>query len=76
MSARIDIDGVAEVPEGDEKIYDKYLGFQKVVKEVQNQIEKISQIQFCFIKSIVVSLNVLQWAVACLICSLLGRQVK
>ena len=60
MSARIDIDGVAEVPEGDEKIYDKYWGFQKVVKEVQNQIEKISQIQFGFRKSIVVSLNVLQ----------------
>ena len=41
----IDIDGVAEVPEGDEKIYDKYFGFQKVIKEVQNQIEKISQTQ-------------------------------
>ena len=45
MSARIDIDGVAEVLEGDEKIYDKYFDFQKVVKEVQNQIEKISQTQ-------------------------------
>lgn len=41
----IDIDGIAEAPEGDEKIYDKYFGFQKVVKEVQNQIEKISQTQ-------------------------------
>lgn len=41
----IDIDGVGEVPEGDEKIYDKYFGFQKVIKKVQNQIEKISQIQ-------------------------------
>ncbi len=41
----IDMDGVGEVPEGDEKIYDKYFGFQKVVKKVQNQIEKISQTQ-------------------------------
>ena len=41
----IDMDGVAEVPKGDEKIYDKYFGFQKVVKKVQNQIEKISQTQ-------------------------------
>ena len=41
----IDIDGVGEVPEGDEKIYDKYFGFQKVIKKVQNQIEKISQTQ-------------------------------
>ena len=42
---RIDMDGVGEVPEGDVKIYDKYFGFQKVVKKVQNQIEKISQTQ-------------------------------
>lgn len=41
----IDMDGVGEVPEGDVKIYDKYFGFQKVVKKVQNQIEKISQTQ-------------------------------
>ena len=41
----IDMDGVAEVPKRDEKIYDKYFGFQKVVKKVQNQIEKISQTQ-------------------------------
>ena len=47
----IDIDGVIEAPEGDEKIYDKYFGFQKVVKEVQNQIEKISQTQTVVIMS-------------------------
>lgn len=41
----IDMDGVGEVPEGDVKIYDKYFSFQKVVKKVQNQIEKISQTQ-------------------------------
>ena len=41
----IDVTGIVEMPEGDEKIYDKYCGFQRIVKEVQNQIEKISQDQ-------------------------------
>lgn len=41
----IDMSGVVETPDRDEKIYDKYFGFQKSVNEVQNQIEKISQDQ-------------------------------
>ena len=41
----IDVDGVIEMPERDEKIYDKYFDFQKVVQEVQNQIENIAQDQ-------------------------------
>lgn len=41
----IDMSGVIEAPDRDDKIYDKYFGFQKVIDRVQNQIEKISQDQ-------------------------------
>ena len=41
----IDLEGITETSEDDGKIYNKYFGFQKVVKKVQNQIEKISQTQ-------------------------------
>ena len=36
----IDMDGVGEVPEGDVKIYDKYFGFQKVVKKYRIKLRK------------------------------------
>lgn len=41
----IDLDGIIENPEEVEKIYDKYFGFQNAIKEMQNQIKKISEDQ-------------------------------
>ena len=41
----VDLDGVVGTSEDDGKIYDKYLGFQNIFKEVQEQIKKISEEQ-------------------------------
>lgn len=41
----IDLNGILETPEEIEKIYDKYFDFQNSIKEMQNQIKKISEDQ-------------------------------
>ena len=41
----VELDGITETSEDDGKIYDKYFGFQNVVKEVQEQIKKIAEDQ-------------------------------
>ena len=41
----VELDGITETSEDAGKIYDKYFGFQNVVKEVQEQIKKIAEDQ-------------------------------
>lgn len=41
----VDLEGVDQIPEDNAKIYDRYFGFQNVVKGVQEQIRKIAEDQ-------------------------------
>ena len=41
----VELDGITETSEDAGKIFDKYFGFQNVIKEVQGQIQKIAEDQ-------------------------------